>query len=275
MSERLLYESHAHTPLCKHAYGAPSEYAAAARMRGLKGIIFTCHCPLPDNVSADVRMAPEQFDEYMALIEKTRVQYEGHVDVRLGLESDFYPGVEPWLEKLHARANMHHVLGSVHPQMSHYKRKYFTGDVLAYQRLYFEHLAMAAETRLYDTLAHPDLIKNEFPMQWDVLPVQANIERALDRIAATGVAMELNTSGLYKAIPEMNPGPIILSLMRKRGIPVVLGADAHTPTRVADRYVDAMRILQEAGFTKVNYFLNRKRHEVPIKDALASLLAFG
>ena len=32
----LLYESHAHTPLCKHASGTPSDYAAMAEARGLK-----------------------------------------------------------------------------------------------------------------------------------------------------------------------------------------------------------------------------------------------
>ena len=37
----LLYESHCHTPLCKHASGSPSEYAAVAEQRGLKGLIVT------------------------------------------------------------------------------------------------------------------------------------------------------------------------------------------------------------------------------------------
>ena len=51
----LLYESHSHTPLCKHARGEPEEYAAVAEARGLKGIIFTCHCPLPDGISHGFR----------------------------------------------------------------------------------------------------------------------------------------------------------------------------------------------------------------------------
>ncbi len=95
--------------------------------------------------------------------------------------------------------------------------------------------------------------------------------RALDRIAATGVAMELNTSGLLKALPEMNPSPSQLGLMRERGIPVVLGADAHMPRRVADGYAMALRMLQAAGYAEVSYFLERRRHEVPITEALASL----
>jgi histidinol-phosphatase (PHP family) len=267
----LLYESHAHTPLCHHATGQPSEYAEMAQRRGLKGIVFTCHGPLPDGISADVRMAPEEFETYVDLIARTREEFAGRVDVRLGLESDFLPGLEKWAEQLHQRAELHHVLGSVHMQMGYYKRRYFREDPYEFQQLYFEHLAQAAETRLFDTLAHPDLVKNDDPTRWDFVRIQPHIERALDRIATAGVAMELNTSGLNKALPEMNPGPRMLALMRQRNIPVVIGADAHRPTRVGDHYLQALELLQEAGYTEVSYFLERRRHDVPIAEARASL----
>lgn len=267
----LLYESHSHTPLCKHAHGEPADYAAAAEERGLRGIIFTCHCPLPDRISHAVRMAPEDYESYVDLVAETRERFAGRVDVRLGLESDYYPGVEPWLEKLHARAPLHHVLGSVHPQVPDYRARFFTGDWFAYQQVYFEHLARSAETGLYDTLAHPDLIKNEAPEEWDFARIRPFIERALDRIAKTGVAMELNTSGVNKAIGEINPSPAILRLMRARGIPVVLGADAHRPGRVGDGYAAALRTLEAAGYREVSFFLDRKRQTVPLPAALASL----
>lgn len=267
----LLYESHSHTTLCKHAHGTPADYAAQAEARGLKGIIFTCHCPLPDHISHSVRMTPEQFDDYVALVAATREQFAGRVDVRLGLESDYYPGVEPWLEKLHARAPLHHVLGSVHPQVPDYRARYFHGNWFEYQQTYFDHLARSAETGLYDTLGHPDLVKNESPADWDFARIRPYIERALDRIAATGVAMELNTSGVNKALPEINPAPAMLTLMRARNIPVVIGADAHRPARVGDGYAAALRQLQTAGYTEVSFFLDRKRQEVAITEALASL----
>jgi len=267
----LLYESHCHTPLCKHAEGEPADYAVAAELRRLKGLIFTCHCPLPDRISHAVRMAPEEFGRYVELVAAVREQFAGRVDVRLGLESDYYPGVEPWLEKLHARAPLHHVLGSVHPQIPDYRARFFRGQWFDYQQTYFDHLARAAETGLYDTLAHPDLIKNESPVDWDYARIRPFIERALDRIAATGVAMELNTSGVNKAIREINPSPAILALMQARGIPVVIGADAHRPGRVGDGYAAALRTLQTAGYAEVSYFLERRRHTLPIAAALASL----
>lgn len=273
MSAPLLYESHCHTPLCHHAVGMPGDYAEVALKRGMKGIIFTCHCPLPDGVSAEVRMAPEEFDTYLQLIADARTEFAGRLDVRAGLESDYYPGVERWLEQLHQRAPLHHVLGSVHMQMWHYRHKYFDGNFFNYQQTYFDHLARAAETGLFDTLAHPDLVKNESPQDWDFARIEPFIGEALDRIAATGVAMELNTSGMNKALPEMNPGRGMLEMMRARDIPVVIGADAHRPVRVGDRYEEALGLLGDVGYTEVSFFLARQRQTVPIADALASLQA--
>ncbi len=269
----VLYESHCHTPLCNHAFGEPDEYAAMALKRNFKGITFTCHCPLPDGFSASVRMRPEQFEEYIDLIAATREAFAGRLDVRLGLESDFYPGVEPWLRELHGRVPLSHVLGSVHYQVGDYRRLFYTGDTFSYQQLYYEHLAQSAETGLFDTLAHPDLVKNESPAEWNFQRIQPFIESALDRIAATGVAMELNTSGVQKALREMNPSPAQLELMGERGIPVVIGADAHVPERVGDGYPEALRLLQRCGYENVSYFIDRKRHDVPIPVALESLSA--
>lgn len=271
MRTPVLYESHCHTPLCKHAFGEPDEFAEAALERGFKGITFTCHCPLPDRFSASVRMDPEQYGDYVDMISATRAKFADRLDVRLGLESDYYPGVEPWLEELHSRVPLSHVLGSVHYQVSDYRKIYYKGDLFAYQQLYYEHLAQSAETGLYDTLAHPDLIKNESPTEWDFEKVRPFIARSLDRIAATGVAMELNTSGMLKSLPEMNPSPSQLAMMQERGIPVVIGADAHVPERVGDGYVTALNLLRNAGYENVSFFLDRKRQDVPIQVALDSL----
>jgi len=267
----LLYESHCHTPLCKHAFGEPDEYAAVALSRGFKGITFTCHCPLPNGFSANVRMVPEQFDDYIALIEATRQRFAGQLDVRLGLESDYYPGVEPWLKTLHARTPLSHVLGSIHYQISDYRALYYTGDAYSYQQLYFDHLAQSAESGLFDTLAHPDLIKNESPREWNFQRIRPTIERALDRIAATGVAMELNTSGMLKPVSEFNPSPEMLHMIRERNIPVVIGADAHVPERVGDGYASALKLLESIGFDEVSYFIDRQRLTLPIPEALASI----
>lgn len=273
MSDRILFESHSHTPLCKHADGDPTEYAAVAQQRGLKGLIVTCHNPMPNGFSARVRMREDQFDQYVDLVAQTRQQWAGRIDVRLGLEADYFEGHEEYLEKQLQSADFHFVLGSVHPQIDEFRERYWDNDLIEVQRTYFRLLAQAAETRLFDSIAHPDLIKNFTSKVWQPEMIMDDIRASLDRIAASGVAMELNTSGVNKTISEMNPFPTMLDEMRLRNIPVTLGADAHQPHRVADGYESAMELLSDAGYSHVSIFLDRQRQEISIQDAMASLVA--
>lgn len=271
MSDPILFESHSHTPLCKHAVGDPTEYAAVAQGRGLRGLIVTCHNPMPGGFSADVRMREDQLDEYIDLVAQTRGQWDGRVEVRLGLEADYFEGHEAYLERQLASAPFHFVLGSVHPQIGAFRDRYWSGDPVEFQRVYFRLLAQAAETGLFDSIAHPDLIKNFTSDAWNPAMIMDDICRSLDRIAASGVAMELNTSGVNKTIPEMNPFPEMLVQMRSRGIPVTLGSDAHVPERVADGFENAMQLLARCGYSHVSQFLDRHRHDVAIEDALAGM----
>jgi histidinol-phosphatase (PHP family) len=271
--QRILYDTHMHTPLCKHAEGEPEEYAEAAERRGLKGIIVTCHNPVPGGWSATVRMGEDEFDAYVGMVDRARRAFAGRVDVRLGIESDYVPGFEPYLARFHERAPFHYVLGSVHPQIKEYKEAYLRPDAepQEYHRTYFQHLAMAAESGLFDALSHPDLVKNIFPSRWDPNLILDDIRRSLDRIAKTGVAMELNTSGLNKAYGEMNPGRAILAEMSARRIPVVVGSDSHVPARVGDKFEEAFDILRDVGYSEVCFYLDRKPTSIIIADARASL----
>ena len=271
MPTPVLYETHSHTPLCKHAVGDPEQYAEVAAARGLRGLTVTCHNPMPDGFSARVRMSPDQFDEYIDLVARAREASAPSVDVRLGLEADYFQGYESWLERQLASEEFHYVLGSVHPQLEEFRQRYWQDDPVEVQKTYFGLLADAAETGLFDSLAHPDLVKNVTAPHWQPERVFDAILSALDRIAATGVAMELNTSGANKTIPQMNPFPEMLVEMKARGIPVVIGADAHQPERVADNFDGALQLLSRCGYTQVSFFLDRKRQDVPIETARRSL----
>lgn len=260
-----------HTPLCKHAEGHPSEYVAVGAERGLAGVIFTCHSPMPNRFSHKVRMTPDQFEEYCDLIQEAADGAPDGFEVRLGMESDFFPGMEKWLTELHQKADFHYILGSVHWHIPEYIDAFWAGDQEAFREQYFEHLAESAECGLFDSLAHPDLIKNSEPDEWAFETAKPVIARALDRIAATGVAMELNTSGLRKPYSEMNPGPEMLAMMAERGIPVVIGSDSHVPERVGAQFEEALTSLEEAGFKAVSVFKERKRSEFDITEVKNSL----
>ena len=262
-----LYDSHMHTTLCKHARGPLSDYPAQAERKGLRGITITCHSPMPFGWNPNVRMTERQLPEYVDMVTAARDEYAGRVDVRLGLESDYLPGMECWLDALHRRYEFSYILGSVHPQTDEYKAIYFDGsDRIDYEKSYFENLANAAESGLFDCLSHPDIVKIVHPQLYKVADHSDTIRRSLDRIARAGAAMELNTSGLNKPYPEMNPGAEILAEMARRNIPVVLGSDAHDAHRVGADFDKALLNLQNAGYERVSYFIDRERYDLPISE---------
>ena len=268
-----LYDSHMHTTLCKHARGPLSAYAEQAERRGLQGISITCHSPMPEGWNPQVRMSIQQLPQYVEMVMELREAFAGRVDVRLGLESDYFPGMESWLDELHGRADFSYILGSVHPQTPEYQTKYLDGATrLEYEKSYFENLANAAESGLFDCLSHPDIVKIVHPKQYQAAEHMYTIRRVLDRIARAGTAMELNTSGLNKPYPEMNPGAEILEEMALRGIPVVLGSDAHDAHRVGADFDKALAQLQDAGYQRVSYFIKRERYELEISEVFLAEL---
>jgi HisJ family histidinol phosphate phosphatase len=260
-----------HTPLCKHAIGEPEEYCAQALKSGLKGIIFTCHCPMPDGFWPAVRMSESEFEIYTSLVQRAKAAYKGKLDVCLGIESEYFPGYEKYIETLHQRVEFDYCLGGLHWQAKEYLAKFEVGTIEGFRRAYFENLALSAETGLYDCLAHPDLVKNYHPDSWCFAIIKNTVTSVLDRIAKTGVAMELNTSGLNKSYSEMNPGNEMLRMMAERKIPIVLGSDAHRPNRVGEHFITALNNLSEAGFEEISYFKKRERIDLKIGDVISSI----
>lgn len=209
-------------------------------------------------------MELDELPFYLDMVAETKERFTDKLEVHLGLESDYCPGMEGWLEDLHGQAPFQFILGSVHPHLTQYQKRYLKGDVVEFFHTYFDHLVLAAETGLFHSLAHPDLVKNCFPEQWDYAKLEYHIQRSLDKIAKTGVAMELNTSGLNKRISEMNPSLAILREIAVREIPVTLGSDSHTPERVGAEFEGALELLSIAGISSITYFVNGDRHSVPI-----------
>jgi len=138
---------------------------------------------MPDGFSAGVRMAEDQFDQYVELVAEATNRWLGRIDVRLGLEADYFEGYESYLERQLASADFHFVLGSVHPQLSEFRDAYWSPDEVEVQRTYFRLLAQAAETGLFDSLAHPDLVKNFTSGNWNPSEIMDDICDCLDRVA--------------------------------------------------------------------------------------------
>jgi histidinol-phosphatase (PHP family) len=87
---------------------------------------------------------------------------------------------------------------------------------------------------------------------------------ALDRIAAAGMAVELNTGGLRYPVAEIYPSLLLLELCRARAIPIVFGSDAHAADRVGHAFEQAVKLAADAGYTHSMRFRGRKGEPVPL-----------
>jgi len=120
-----------------------------------------------------------------------------------------------------------------------------------------------ADTRLYDAVGHLDLPK-KFGFRPKDRDVKEMAQPALDRVAAAGMAIELNTSGLRRPVKEIYPSPLVLSLAFERGIPVLFGSDAHTPADAGYAFDQALLLAREIGYTHRLQFRKRIRERVPL-----------
>ena len=156
---------HMHTPLCRHASGEPTDYARRAVEIGLTEIGFSDHSPMRRDDFDDWRMRNDQLDEYVEKVRKAQRDFPQLI-IRLALEVDYLPGQEDWIRDLAARHAWDYFIGSVHYvsdtwavdspfQLSEWKHR----DAFEVWTIYFERLAMAAETGSFQIIGHADLPK--------------------------------------------------------------------------------------------------------------------
>jgi histidinol-phosphatase (PHP family) len=241
-------------------------FVAAARAAGVDEIGFTEHVyyfrqtralwTIPDQADRCVY----DLDAYVDAVVQAR---ERGLPVKLGLEVDYVPGREEETRELLAPYPWDYLLGSVHyvdgfgvdgePKLLDE-----VGVEEAWRR-YFETLAAAARSGLFDSLSHPDLVKI-----FGVRVASFDYANVANAIAEAGIAVEVSTAGLRKPVGELYPHPELLAACRERGVPVTTGSDAHVPDLVGRDFDRARELLRWAGYDTVTIFEQRRARQEPL-----------
>jgi histidinol-phosphatase (PHP family) len=210
------------------------------------------------------RYARDDLDAYCAFVRE-------ETDLRLGIEADFVAGREDRMASLLDAREWDYVVGSVHFLRDH---SLDTEDYSVWDtgespervwRRYFETLAEAARTGLYDIMSHPDLVK-----VWGRAAPQPEgdlrryYEPAVEAFAESGVAVEVSTAGLRKPAGEIYPAPAFLEMVVDAGCPLALSSDAHVPDQLGHRYEDAVALLESVGVGEIAVFERRQRRMEPV-----------
>ena len=253
-----------------HETAAVEPFVEAARAAGVDEIGFTEHVYYFRQtrslwtVPYHVERCVYDIESYVDAVVTAK---ERGLPVKLGLEVDFVPGRENETRALLEPYPWDYLLGSIHwldgfgiddsPRLL---------DELGVEggwRRYFEALAGAARSGLFDSLSHPDVVKI-----FGVRPARELVEELHEGLAGavadTGVAVEVSTAGLHKQVGELYPDPHLLATCRARGIPATMASDAHYPEVVGRDFDRARELLRSAGYDTITVFEAREARQVPL-----------
>ncbi|MFY9265554.1 MAG: histidinol-phosphatase [Solirubrobacterales bacterium] len=186
--------------------------------------------------------------------------------LKLGIEMDFIPGREDRIATVLDEHDWDYVVGSVHflemaaldwDKYDIWKQRQSPEQIW---KEYFETLAAAARTGLYDIMAHPDLVKYwgaERPAPEGDL--RFYYEPAIEAFVDADVAVEISTAGLRKPVGEIYPAPAFVAMCVDAGLSFALSSDAHEPLNVGHAFERATAMLDEHGVTELSVFDRRTR----------------
>jgi len=247
----------------EHTVEAVERFVEPASERGIDEIGFTEHIYYFEQTRTlwtmryHLERCVYDIEPYVdAVVEAKRRDYP----VKLGIEVDYEPGREEETAEALAPYPWDYVLGSIHflaglgidaePSLVD-----SVGPEQAWRR-YYGALGQAARSGLFDSLAHPDLVKfHGAEIDWDWDELAGSLE---------GVAIEVSSAGLHKPHGKLYPSPAFLSAARKRGLPITLASDAHVPQNVGRDLDRAIEHAQSAGYETVTLFNRREARQEPL-----------
>ena len=259
----MIIDLHNHTTLCNHAEGTVEEYIEKAVAQGVDIYGFSDHAPM--NFDEQYRMSFEEMKKYESHILDMKERFKDKIDIRLGYEVDYLPG---YMDTRVLNSDVDYLIGSVHfidgwgfdnPE---FIGKYEQMDIDEIWQKYFDAVEDMAKTKLFDIVGHLDLIK-----VFKFMPNRSIDEiavGALDAIAESDMAIEINSAGLRKPVKEPYPSLTLLKMARERDIPITFGSDAHSPEQVGYGREEVYRLAKEAGYDNAVIFKNREIEEITI-----------
>lgn len=224
---------HSHTFRCGHAVGTDREYVEAAIAAGFRVLGFSDHAPyfFGEDFRSRVRMGVEDYPGYVESVLALKEEYRGQIDIRLGLETEYFPA---YFDELMERVDQYpldymilgqHFLdqepGGIYPGRA-------TGDEFILAR-YVEQIMEGLDTNRFLYVAHPDIIN----FVGDERIWRRHMLALLEEFKRRDMPVEINGCGMRDA--RWYPGDRFVKLAVENGNDFIVGVDAHDPTHYADQ----------------------------------------
>lgn len=223
---------HTHTVRCMHANGSDEDFVLSAIKGGFQLLGFSDHTPWKYRTDyvADMRMLPDELPEYVDSISSLRDKYKDQIDIKIGLECEYFPDYMPWLKEQIKKYKLDYILFGNHHYHTDEKFPYFghhtdSRDMLD---LYEESAIEGMESGVFCCLAHPDLFMRSYPrFDHHCTLISRHICRAAVRL---NIPLEYNLG--YVAYNEAHglssyPCPEFWHIAANEGCTAIIGMDAH------------------------------------------------
>ena len=276
---------HTHSRFCD-GKGEPADYADYAFRHGFNTLGFSGHSPLPFVNNFSIK--GEDYPIYCNEIRHLQQEYDGKMDIRLGLEIDYVPGVCDNFHTLIEQGELDYFLGGVHlvvnpndvdylrshpaeaanflwfidgPKQETYDeglQRVFHGDIRQGVTAFFHQTNNMIESQHPPVVVHFNKIvmhnRDRYFLESDKWYLDLAYE-TLELMREVGCIAEVNTRGIYKKRhDDFYPSRQLLRHMNELGIPVLVGTDAHEPNNL-DLFEGAYDYLKEIRYKNIVFDL--------------------
>lgn len=266
------FDFHTHHERCGHARGTIRDYIEAAIKNGLDMIGISDHSPYfsssEDQAFPGIAMAKSQFPAYVNEVLRLKGEYQGKIEVLLGVESDFFPENVGDYRRNFDQYPFDYMIGSVHfsDGISIFKKGRWdnltNAQKIQAKETYYDLIQESARSGMFQILGHIDAMKGFYPAFTEI-QTEA-VEQTLKVIAECDIAIEINTSGKTKDSGGWYPSDEMLERALYHGVQVTFGSDAHDPERVGDEFELVRKRLKEIGFSQWAVFRQKQRFLVSL-----------
>ncbi len=228
----MLANYHTHTTRCLHAQDTDEAYVLSAINAGLKTLGFSDHAPqwFPGDHYSKMRMRPGELEGYCRSVRKLAEQYADRIEIRLGVEAEYYPACFSLLVKeLQDHGVEYMILGQHWP--GNEIGETYCGRATAEEKMlkrYCDQVIEAMQTGYFSYLAHPDLLY--FTGEKSVY--EPHIRRLCCAANANGLPLEINLLGIRDG--RHYPAENFWRIAGEENCKVILGSDAHRACDVYD-----------------------------------------
>lgn len=258
----MLLDYHTHTFL-SDGRDSHEQMLQSAIFRGLSEIGFSDHVSI---MPVSWALPVNQIDDMVSSVRALQATDTKGVSVKLGVEMDYFPGMEKFIEQVLQSMPIDYAIGSVHFidgwNFDTDIAPYDSMDIDKFYRQYFKIVQQSAKSKLFDIIGHCDLAKKfayypSFKLD-EIYDQTAKIFKESD------VVVEVNTSGKIKPCEEFYPSVSFLERLAHYKVPVTLGSDAHVEQNVGQFFDIAISGLKALGYKEIARFTQRKREMVSI-----------